>query len=201
VRSPGVVADPAAIERFKNELKLARRIIHKNVCRMYDLNEETGLPYITMEYVPGEDLRQGEKEKITKRHTQNQAAHELYLKGRYYFNRRYQGDMIKAVVFYEKAIKKDPNYALPCVGIGDVFHIFGLWSFLPPEICYANSKAALEKALEIDDTIGELYTSLAALIQYREGDAAKAEECFLRSIEPSLDYSYAHGWYGIWLAS
>jgi serine/threonine protein kinase/Tfp pilus assembly protein PilF len=147
------------------------------------------------------DLREGEKEKITKRHTQSQAAHELYLKGRYYYNRRYQGDMIKAVAFYEKAIKKDSNYALPYVGIGDVFHIFGLWSYMPPEICYANTKAALEKALEIDNTIGELYTSLAALAQYCEGDMAKAEQYYLRSIELSPDYTYAHGWYAIMLGA
>ncbi|MGB7294128.1 MAG: protein kinase [Candidatus Aminicenantales bacterium] len=147
------------------------------------------------------DLREGEKEKITKRHTQNQAAHQLYLKGRYYFNRRYQGDMIKAVAFYQKAIKKDPDYALPYVGIGDVFHIFGLWSFMPPEICYVNTKAALEKALEIDNTIGELYTSLAALAQYCEGDMAKAEQYYLRSIDLSPDYTYAHGWYAIMLGA
>lgn len=145
------------------------------------------------------DLREGEKERITKRHTQSQAAHELYLKGRYYYNRRYQGDLIKAVAFYEKAIKKDPNYALPYVGIGDVFHLLGLWSHMPPEICYANTKAALEKALEIDNTIGELYTSLAALAQYCEGDMAKAEQYYLRSIELSPDYCYAHGWYAIML--
>jgi TolB-like protein/tetratricopeptide (TPR) repeat protein len=147
------------------------------------------------------DLREGEKEKITKRHTQSQAAHELYLKGRYYYTRRYQGDMIKAVAFYEKAIKKDSNYALPYVGIGDVFHLFGLWSYMPPEICYANTKAALEKALEIDNTIGELYTSLAALFQYCEGDMAKAEQYYLQSIELSPDYSYAHGWYAIMLGA
>jgi serine/threonine protein kinase len=147
------------------------------------------------------DLREGEKEKITKRHTQSQAAHELYLKGRYYYNRRYQGDMIKAVAFYEKAVKKDSNYALPYVGIGDVFHLFGLWSHMPPEICYGNTKAALEKALEIDNTIGELYTSLAALAQYCEGDMAKAEQYYLRSIELSPDYTYAHGWYAILLGA
>ena len=147
------------------------------------------------------DLREGEKEKITKRHTQSQAAHELFLKGRYYYNRRYQGDMIRAVACYEKAVKKDPNYALPYVGIGDVFHIFGLWSHMPPEICYANTKAVLEKALEIDNTIGELYTSLAALAQYCEGDMAKAEQYYLRSIELSPDYTYAHGWYAIMLGA
>ena len=51
------VADEKMIVRFKNELKLARKISHKNICRMYDLNEIEGAPYITMEYVAGEDLR------------------------------------------------------------------------------------------------------------------------------------------------
>ncbi len=54
---PAVAAEEKTIERFKNELKLARKITHKNVCRMYDLNEEGGTPYITMEYVPGGDLK------------------------------------------------------------------------------------------------------------------------------------------------
>ncbi len=54
---PAVAAEEKTIERFKNELKLARKITHKNVCRMYDLNEEGGTLYITMEYVPGEDLK------------------------------------------------------------------------------------------------------------------------------------------------
>ncbi len=54
---PVIAAEKKTIERFKNELKLARKITHKNVCRMHDLNEEEGTPYITMEYVPGEDLK------------------------------------------------------------------------------------------------------------------------------------------------
>jgi len=54
---PAIAAEKKTIERFKNELKLARKITHKNVCRMYDFNEEEGTPYITMEYVPGEDLK------------------------------------------------------------------------------------------------------------------------------------------------
>ena len=54
---PVIAADEKTIERFKNELKFARKIVHKNVCQMYDLSEEEGTPYITMEYVPGEDLK------------------------------------------------------------------------------------------------------------------------------------------------
>ena len=54
---PEVASDEKTIERFRNELKFARKISHKNVCRMYDLNNEKGTQYITMEYVPGEDLK------------------------------------------------------------------------------------------------------------------------------------------------
>jgi serine/threonine-protein kinase len=54
---PEIAKDKKTIERFRNELKLARTVRHKNVCGMYDLNEEKGNHYITMEYVRGEDLR------------------------------------------------------------------------------------------------------------------------------------------------
>jgi serine/threonine protein kinase len=54
---PGIASDQRTLERFKNELKLARKVSQKNVGRMFDLGEETGIHYITMEYVPGEDLK------------------------------------------------------------------------------------------------------------------------------------------------
>ncbi len=57
ILKPAIAADKEMIERFKNELKLARKIAHRNVCKMYDLNEEEDSPYITMEYVKGEDLK------------------------------------------------------------------------------------------------------------------------------------------------
>jgi len=53
-----VASDKKSIERFRNEIKMARDISHKNVCRMYDINEKEGTHYITMEYVPGEDLKE-----------------------------------------------------------------------------------------------------------------------------------------------
>jgi predicted ATPase/class 3 adenylate cyclase/tRNA A-37 threonylcarbamoyl transferase component Bud32 len=66
VLKPEIAADMGTIERFKNELKLARKIAHRNVCRMYDLNEEEEIPYITMEYVEGDDLKRHirKKEKL-----------------------------------------------------------------------------------------------------------------------------------------
>ncbi len=55
--NPAIASNEKTVERFKNELKFARKITHKNVCRMYDLNESEGTLFITMEYVPGEDLK------------------------------------------------------------------------------------------------------------------------------------------------
>jgi len=55
--NPAIASDEKTVERFKNELKFARKITHKNVCRMFDINESEGTLYITMEYVPGEDLK------------------------------------------------------------------------------------------------------------------------------------------------
>lgn len=319
---PEIAADKKTIERFRNELKFARKIRHKNVCQMYDLNRKEGTHYIMMEYIPGEDLKsfmkrskqlsiltavslakhvceglaeahrlgvvhrdmkpqkdqdyfceglveelinaltqvkdlkvaarsssfsfkgkdvdireigrilnvgtvlegsvqksgnrlrittqlinvsdgyhlwserfdrtmdnifaiqdeismavvdklkgellEEDKEKITKRHTANKDALNLYLKGRYFFNRRYQGDMIKAVDFYQRAIDKDPDYALPYVGIADVFNILGQWGFIRPIDAYTRSKAMLQKSMEIDSSLS-ISRCLAVFIAYLSG--------------------------------
>ncbi len=141
-------------------------------------------------------LQKGEKEKITKRHTQNKKAYNLYLKGRYFWNRRYKGDMIKAVRFYQKAISKDPDYALPYVGIADVFNIFGMWAYIHPRDAYARSKAALQKAMEIDPELSELYSSLGFLTAGYEWDFEGADRYYLKAIELNPHNVYAHAWHG-----
>ncbi len=68
--------------------------------------------------------------------------------------------MIRAVGFYQKAIDKDPDYALPYVGIADVFNIMGQWAYIHPKEAYTRSKAMLQKAMQIDSELSELYSSL-----------------------------------------
>lgn len=141
------------------------------------------------------ELLEEDKEKITKRHTANKDALNLYLKGRYFFNRRYQGDMIKAVDFYQRAIDKDPDYAFPYVGIADVFNILGQWAFIHPKDAYSRSKAMLQKAMEIDSSLSETYSSLAFMTMGYEWDFPAARNYFLRSIELNPQNALAHGWY------
>jgi serine/threonine protein kinase/Tfp pilus assembly protein PilF len=146
------------------------------------------------------ELLETDREKITKRYTANKDALNLFLKGRYFFNRRYQGDMIKAVEYFHKAIDIDPDYALPYVVTADVFNIMGQWAFIHPREAYSQSKAMLQKALEFDDSLSEAYSSLAFLTMAYEWNFSEAKKYFRRSIELNPQNAFAHGWYAQILA-
>jgi serine/threonine protein kinase/tetratricopeptide (TPR) repeat protein len=142
------------------------------------------------------ELLEGEQEKLTKRHTQNKEAYELYLKGRYHWNRRSPKDMILAVECFQRAIDKDPSYALPYAGIADVFNMLAEFGFIPPQQAYLKSKTLLQKALEIDDSISEIYSSLALITYCYEWDLPAAERLALRAIELNPQNMFAHATYG-----
>ncbi len=144
-------------------------------------------------------LLKGEKTKIIKRHTEDKQAYNLYLKGRYFWNRRHEGDMKKAIECYQQALAKDPTYALPYVGIADVFNVFGLWSFIDPKEAFSKAKGAVGKALELDESLGEAYTSLGFINMCFDWDWGTADNNFRRGIELNPKNAYAHGWYGIYL--
>jgi serine/threonine protein kinase/Tfp pilus assembly protein PilF len=144
-------------------------------------------------------LLKGEKTKIVKRHTENKEAYNLYLEGRYFWNRRHEGDMMKAIECYQMALQKDPLYALPYVGITDVFLVLGLWSFIDPKEAFAKAKDSINKALEIDDSLGEVYSSMGFINVSFEWDWAAAEKNYKRGLELNPKYAYAHGWYAVFL--
>ncbi|MBN2246464.1 MAG: protein kinase [Candidatus Aminicenantes bacterium] len=139
-------------------------------------------------------LLEADKNIITKRHTQNKTAYNLFLKGRYFFNRRYQGDMIKAVDFYQRAVNQDPDYALPYVGIADVFNILGQWAYIHPKDAYTRSKVMLQKAMEIDSSLSEIYSSMGFMTMGYEWDFPAARNYLLRSIELNPKNAIAHAW-------
>jgi serine/threonine protein kinase len=138
------------------------------------------------------ELLEGEEEKVTKRHTQDEEAYRLYLKGRYYWNQRVPRAMVKAVEFFQHAIDRDPRYAPPYVGIADVFNMLGEFGFVPPHDAYTLSRSLLQKAREIDDSFSDLYTSLALITYCFEWDLPLAEQYARRSIELNPQSWYAH---------
>ena len=101
-----------------------------------------------------------ERTKLLKRHTEDQEAYNFYLKGRYFWNRRYEGGLQKGIEYFNQAIKKDPTYAPAYSGIADSLRSLGIF-WLPPKEVFPKAKAAALKASEIDETLAEAHTFLA----------------------------------------
>jgi TolB-like protein len=156
---------------------------------------------ISLEIVAALKLKlvKGEKTKVLKRHTRNKDAYNLFLKGRYFWNRRNEEDLKKAIEYYDEAIKTDPNYSLPYLGIADYFIMMGLWNYLPPQAARLRAKESLNKALEIDDQLGEAYASLGYFQFLFDWDWHVAEKNLKRGIALNPHNSWAHAWYGCYL--
>jgi len=142
-----------------------------------------------------------EKSALVKRHTVDQEAHNLYLTGLYFWNRRHEGGMKRAMECFRQAIDKDPGYALAHVGVADTYNITGMFGYLPPKEAFPKAIAAAKRALEIDDTLGEAHASLGFARTFYEWDWSAAENEFIRAIELSPNYATAHSWYGLYLSA
>ena len=138
----------------------------------------------------------GRAEKVlAARPTENPQAHELYLKGRYFWDKRTTQNLEKAIGFFQQAIDLDPNYALAYAGLGDAHSIVPIYAGTPPKDDVPKALAAARKAVEIDDSLAEAHTSLAnALVMNLP--LATAEPEFRRAIELNPNYATAHQWFG-----
>jgi len=124
-------------------------------------------------------------------------AHEAYLKGRYFWNKRTGEDLTKAVEYFNQAVERDPNYAQAYSGLADSYALLGDWEYgvLPPTEALPRAKAAAVKALQLDDALGEAHTSLAFSLDVYDWDWKSADTEFRRAIELNPGYATAHHWY------
>jgi TolB-like protein/Tfp pilus assembly protein PilF len=147
-------------------------------------------------------LSGAERKQITKRYTENIDAYQLYLKGRYFAGKRTEESYQKAIEHYKQALDLDPNYALAYVGLADAYYI-GL-RHPPPSPSVENirqSRDAAEKALAIDESLGEAHTSLARIIWQHDWNWPGAEREFKRAIELDPGNAFAHRIYAYYLVS
>jgi serine/threonine-protein kinase len=142
-----------------------------------------------------------ERAKLTKRYTENKEAYGLFLKGRYFWNKRYEGELNRALEYFNQAIAKDPLYALAYSGIADCFSLLGLWGLLPPKEVYPKAKAAAKKALEIDKSLSEAHNSLGFVHAFYDWDWEAAESAFKNALELNPKYATAHSWYALFLTA
>ena len=101
-------------------------------------------------------LLKKEKAAVVKRHTEDHQAYELYLKGNYFWNQRSEEGYHKAIDFFQRAIEKDPDYARAYAGMAKCYWALGLY-FMDPDVAFPKTNEAAQKALEIDDNIGEVH--------------------------------------------
>ena len=139
-----------------------------------------------------------ERQQLTRRDTTNAEAYRFYLRGRHHWNKRTADELRKALVEFEQAAEKDPNYALAFVGLADSYVLLAGYDATPAGETLAKARAAADRALQIDDALAEAHTSSAAI--YREQRRwREAEPEFKRALALNPNYPTAHHWYGIHL--
>jgi TolB-like protein/tetratricopeptide (TPR) repeat protein len=141
-------------------------------------------------------LSGSEQNAITARPTENTDAYQLYLRGRFFWNKRTGQNLNKAADYFNQAIAADPNYTLAYVGLADSYVLMPFYGAGTPQDCYPKAKAAAEKALQLDDTLAEAHTSRAQIFCYYDLDFVRAAREYQRAIELNANYPTAHQWYG-----
>ena len=141
------------------------------------------------------------EQRASKQQTTDPRAYELYLKGRFQWNKRNAEGLYKAIELFNQAIEIDPEYALAYAGLADCYNLLDIWANLPTSETFPRAKAAAQKALAIDDQLAEAHTSLAYAIHTYEWDWPAAEAEYRRAIALNPNYATAHQWYAEFLTA
>jgi len=142
-------------------------------------------------------LLSDEKQRMTSHATKNMEAYQLYLKGRFYWNKRTEEGLKKCIELLQRAIGEDPGYALAYSGIADAYIVLGDYGYLPHGDAYTKAKAAAQKALAFDDTLAEAHTSLACVKSLYDWDWTGADHEFRKALALDPKYATTYHWYAI----
>jgi len=130
------------------------------------------------------------------RPTENSAAHELYLKGRFFWNKRAATDLEKALTYFQQAAKEDPNYALAWSGTADVYVLLPLFGGSNPAEAYPKAKEAANKAITLDSNLAEPHSALGLIASVFDFDAPLSMREFEKAIALNPNYATGHHWLG-----
>jgi TolB-like protein/tetratricopeptide (TPR) repeat protein len=136
---------------------------------------------------------------LRKRYTENTEAYQLYLQGRYFWNRRNEEGLKAATRFFEKAIEKDSGFALAWAGLADTYSLMGEYTNISRRELFPMQMAAVNRALEIDNRLGEAHISLGISLMLNEWDWENSGKEFRIGIELTPNYATGHHWFAEWL--
>ncbi|MGB7621942.1 MAG: protein kinase [Terriglobia bacterium] len=141
-------------------------------------------------------LSGAEVAKVEKNYTANPEAYQLYLKGKFSWNKRTSESLKQAAELYRQAAEKDPNYALAYSGLAETYVLFSSYDVAPANDSMPQAKAAALRALAIDDSLAEAHTALGFYLSNYEWDRDGSEKEYRRAIELKPNYATAHHWLG-----
>ncbi|HEV8486688.1 MAG TPA: protein kinase, partial [Blastocatellia bacterium] len=144
-------------------------------------------------------LTGGETQLLTKHFTEDAEAYSLYLKGRYFWNKRTAEAVNKSIDYFNEAIQRDPRYALSYVGLADAFLVLPNFSVAQPKEMLPKAREAAQTALSIDNQLPEAHTTLAGISSDFDWNWTEAENQFKQAIKMNSNYATAHQWYGEYL--
>ncbi len=142
-----------------------------------------------------------EKQRLTKRYTEDAEAYRLYLKGRYHWNKRSPEGLQKAVEYFRQALEKDPAYSLAYAGLADTYAYLSFFNVVAPREAMPKAKNAAVKGLEIDKDLAEAHVSLGYVSFTYDGDWPAAGKHFEQALALNPAYSRAHTFYPFYLSS
>lgn len=146
-------------------------------------------------------LSTAQRKSLAKRSTENSEAYQLYMKGRYHWNRRTEEGIKRSLDYFEKAIALDPAFALAYAGLADSYNLLASYAAKPVPTLFLRAKATALKALSLDDKLAEAHAALAAVKLWREFDWEAGERGFRKAIELNPGYATAHLWLALYLAA
>ena len=204
--SVGTVLE-GSVRKAGNRLRISAQLVNvtdgyhlwsekydRNIGDVFAIQDEISLAIVDKLKVK---LLGGEKAKLVKRHTEDQEAYNLYLKGRYFWNKRTEEDLTKGIKYFEQAIEKDPHYAPAYAGIADSLSVLTAYDYLPSKEASPRAKEAALKALEIDGSHAEARTSLALIKEFYDWDWVGADREFKKIIGLNPNYATARHWYAL----
>ncbi|MCI0604650.1 protein kinase [bacterium] len=144
-------------------------------------------------------LKVVKRKRKTQKPTENTEAYQLYLKGRYFWNKRTLDGFRKSIDSFDDAIHLDPKFALAYAGLADAYSFMGGYGYFPSREAYTKAKEEAVKALELDPSLAEAHTSLATVKYRYDWNWKGAEESFRKALELNPGYITAHHWFGVFL--
>lgn len=146
-------------------------------------------------------LSDEERQGLARRRAVNTEAYHAYLRGRFFWNKRTEEGLKKAITCFEDAIARDPDHAAAHAGIADCYSLLSAYEAIAPKDGYPRARAAALRAIEVDEGLAEAHTALAYATLHFYGDWSSARREFHRAIELNPNYATAHQWYAGYLAA